>query len=344
MENNTLRNIKKAQKCTCLSCSKVGWIVLLALLVVSIFTNGFGIKGLLVKEGASQEIINKAITFINDQLLPPDSSATLGETDSKENIEVSKFKITIGDKSYDSFVSNDGKYLFPDVIKMAEALGAAEAQSNVSPQTTEIVKTDKPDIDLFVMTYCPFGLQAQKTMLPVYDLLKDKANINVRFCNYAMHGKKELDENLRQYCIQSETPDKYVDYLSCFMVDGDSEKCLLEAVIDREELDSCVTNVDDEYKVSADYEDKTTWLSGNYPIFNVENDLNELYNVGGSPTIVINGKVININPRTPENYKAFVCQSFTVQPEECLESLSTETPAPSFGTGATAANSGASCD
>jgi len=118
----------------------------------------------------------------------------------------------------------------------------------------------------------------------------------------------------------------------------------LSANVDQGTLNSCVTGLDREYNISADYEDKDTWLNGTYPKFDVEKDLNELYNVGGSPTIIINGQAVNINPRTPENYKAFVCQSFTVQPEECLESLSTETPAPSFGTGATAANSGASCD
>lgn len=339
---NTLKKTEKAKKCTCPSCSKIGWIVLLVLLIVSIFTNGFGIKGLLVKEGASQEIIDKAITFINDELLPPGSTASLGETDFEEKIEVSKFKITIGDKSYDSFVSKDGKYLFPDVIKMIEALEAKEAQAN-TPVTTEIVKADKPNIDLFVMTYCPFGLQAQKTMLPVYDLLKDKANIKIRFVNYVMHDKQEINENLVQYCIQSESSEKYRDYLSCFVNDGDSAKCLLEANIDQKVLDSCVASADNEYNITADYENKDTWLQGTYPKFNVENDLNETYNVGGSPTVVINGQTVNINPRTPENYKAFICQSFNVQPEECIETLSTEIPAPSFGAG-TAAGSGGSCN
>ncbi len=340
---DTLNKVKKVKKCTCPSCSKIGWIVLLALLVVSIFTNGFGIKGLLVKEGASQEIIDNAMTFINDELLPPGSAATLEGVDFKENIEVTKFQIKIADKAYDSFVSKDGKYLFPDVIKMAEALEAAEAQSNMPPQTTEMVKTDKPDVDLFVMTYCPFGLQAQKTMLPVYDLLKDKANINVRFVNYIMHDKPEIDENLIQYCIQSESSEKYRNYLSCFVNDGDSDKCLLNANVDQGALDSCISELDNEYNITADYEDKSTWLQGLYPKFNIENDLNELYNVGGSPTIVINGQTVNISPRTPENYKAFVCQAFNVQPEECLETLSTETPVPSFGAG-TAVGSEGSCD
>lgn len=340
---NISDEIKKPKKCTCSSCFKTSLMVLILLLVVSILTNGFGLKGLLIKGGASQETIDKALTFINTELLPPDSSATLEEVDFKEKIEVSKFKIKIGDKTYDSFVSKDGKYLFPDVIKMAEALEAVAAQ-NITPKMVEMVKTDKPDVDLFVMTYCPFGLQAQKTMLPVYDLLKDKANINVRFVNYIMHEKREIDENLRQYCIQSESPEKYRNYLSCFIVDGNYEECLSTANVNQDVLSSCVASTDNEYGITADYENKDTWLSGSYPLFSVENDLNELYNIGGSPTVVINGQVVNINPRSPENYKAFICQAFNVQPEECLETLSTETPISSFGVGSAASSTDASCN
>ncbi|OQX71003.1 hypothetical protein B6D52_02940 [Candidatus Parcubacteria bacterium 4484_255] len=342
---NALKKIEKSKRHNhSYACNKIGLFVLLTLLIVSIFTNGFGISGLFANKGNSQEMIGNALAFINDQLLPEGSVAKLGKIDSEENVKVNKFKIIIGDKSYDSFVSEDGKYLFPNVIKMADRLKAAKAAKvNPQQQTAKIVKSDKPNIGLFVMSYCPFGLQSQKTMLPVYELLKDKADIKIHFCNYAMHGKKELDENLRQYCLQKESAEKYIDYLGCFVKDGDSEKCLLSANVDQKKLNSCISSTDKEYKVSADYDNKETWLNGRYPVFNVENDLNETYKVGGSPTIVINGRVVNVNPRTPENYKAFICRAFNVQPKECSETLSTETPAPSFGSG-TAKSSGGSCD
>jgi len=32
-----------------------------------------------------------------------------------------------------------------------------------------------------------------------------------------MHDKKEIDENTVQHCIQQEQPDKYSDYLECFL-------------------------------------------------------------------------------------------------------------------------------
>jgi hypothetical protein len=67
------------------------------------------------------------------------------------------------------------------------------------------------------MSYCPFGTQAEKGILPVVNLLKDKIDFKVKFVNYAMHGKKEIDENNLQYCIQKEEPNKYNSYLTCFL-------------------------------------------------------------------------------------------------------------------------------
>jgi len=81
----------------------------------------------------------------------------------------------------------------------------------------DLPKTDKPTIDLFVMSYCPYGVQAEQAMLPVMELLGDEADINIRFVYYAMHDWTEIEENTRQYCIQKEEPDKYIDYLSCFV-------------------------------------------------------------------------------------------------------------------------------
>ena len=41
----------------------------------------------------------------------------------------------------------------------------------------EITKTDKPNVELFVMSFCPYGVQAETAMKPVVDLLGDSADI-----------------------------------------------------------------------------------------------------------------------------------------------------------------------
>ncbi|MEM2131153.1 MAG: GILT family protein, partial [Candidatus Woesearchaeota archaeon] len=71
-------------------------------------------------------------------------------------------------------------------------------------------KKDKPEVQLFVMSHCPFGTQMEKGILPVVELLGNKIDFKVRFVYYAMHGEVEVKEQLRQYCIQKEQQDKYL--------------------------------------------------------------------------------------------------------------------------------------
>jgi glutaredoxin len=204
--------------------------------------------------------------------------------------------------------------------------------SNITPTpTVEIPKSDKPNVKIFVMSYCPYGLQAEKMMLPVYDLLKDKIDIGIYFVDYAMHGKQELDENLRQYCMQNEDQTKYFDYLSCFIQGGNSSSCLTEAGINLGNLASCISATDATYNVSGQYNDQSTWLHGGVdPTFDVQKDLNELYGVTGSPTIIINGVKVTVSPRTPENFKQIICSAFNTSPEECNQTLSTTVPSAGF--------------
>jgi hypothetical protein len=152
--------------------------------------------------------------------------------------------------------------------------------------------------------------------------LKDKIDIGIYFVDYAMHGDKELDENLRQYCIESENQSQYFDYLRCFVQGGNSSICLTETGINLKNLASCISTTAATYNISA----------ANYPAFNVQKDLNDLYGVTGSPTIIINGKVINLpgSERSPENFKQIICSAFNISPEECNQPLSTTVPSAGF--------------
>ena len=157
--------------------------------------------------------------------------------------------------------------------------------------------------------------------------------------NYIMHGQKEIDENLRQYCIQKEQKEKYGDYLNCFAAEGDWEGCLASAGINKEKMDSCISAADEEYGVTLAYNDKDSWLNGRFPKFDVHNNLNEEYGVQGSPTFVINGQVAGVS-RSPEKIKEAVCSAFEMEPEECLVKLSEEYASPGFGLAVGEANGG----
>jgi protein-disulfide isomerase len=311
-------------------------IVLFLLLIGSVLTNGFGLKNLIFKN--SDKVAQTTLDYINKNLLAEGYTASLEDSQQLQN-GLYKIKFKVEDQEVESYVSSDGKLLFLQGIEMVTS-----DDSSSSSEDQEIPKADKPTVQLFVMSYCPYGLQAEKMYLPVLDLLKDKVDMSVHFVNYAMHEKKELDENLRQYCIQKEQADKYFAYLTCFVKAGDYDTCLNEVGIDKTKMDACVAETDQQYNITSDYNDKSTWLSETYPTFNVENDLNEKYSVQGSPTIVINGTVVDVSPRSPEKFKEVVCQAFNTEPAECSQKLSEGAASTGFGEEETNSSDEGSCE
>jgi glutaredoxin len=273
----------------------------------------------------------RAIKFINENMLQGGITASI--TESAEESGIYKIKLKIEEEEFDSYMTKDGRFLFPQFIDIEEV-----------EKEKQVTKADRPDIKVFVMSYCPYGLQAQKMFLPVYNLLKDEADIEVYYVDYIMHEKEEIDENLRQYCIGQEQENKYYDYLNCFVYGdtGDSAKCMASVGIDKTKLNACVAKVDKEFSITEQYNDKTTWVNEKFPKFGLHTDLNKEYGVKGSPSIIINGKATEISPRSPENFKSIVCESFNIAPEKCYQTLYEEVPSPGFG-GGVGNSSGGEC-
>lgn len=190
-------------------------------------------------------------------------------------------------------------------------------------------KKEKAEVEIFVMSHCPYGTQIEKGIIPVLDALGDDVDFELKFCDYAMHGEKELNEELNQYCIQKEQNDKLIPYLKCFLADSDSDSCLSEVEIDMNMLDACISATDTEFKVSENFVDKSTW-KGNFPTFNIFKDDVDKYGVSGSPTLVINGVNVQAN-RDSASLLAAICTGFIDEPEACSSELSSASPSPGFG-------------
>jgi len=295
-------------------------------------------KGVLSNQQAGQKVLE----LVNKKFLKGKPAASLGDV-VEENGVYNVAIIKTSGQVIHSYVTKDGSLFFPQGIDLA-----ANASNSTTPPveksaTAALPKQDVPDIKLFVMSYCPYGLQTQKMFLPVYKLLKDKAKMSIDFVDYAMHGKKELDENLRQYCIQKYQPSKYIAYLTCFVSQGKSQDCLDKAKIDQTKMQSCMSNIDKQYKVTQGYNDKSTWSQGQFPQFSVEKDLNEKYKITGSPTIVINGQQTSVSPRSPEKFKEVICSAFNNPPVECSKAFSDKAFSPGLGYDSGSNNSSGSC-
>ncbi|MFP4116304.1 MAG: hypothetical protein ACLFTQ_03855 [Candidatus Aenigmatarchaeota archaeon] len=303
---------------------KWGVVLLAVILLINIYFSGLlgsCITGEFTRSGTlgSDEVGEKAVSFINSEMIQQ-GEAQLNSINETNGLY--QLNLEIEDQSFESYATKDGELLFPQGVELTDT-SQSEDEGTDEPNS-DIVKSETPTANAFIMSYCPYGLQFLKAYIPVMELLGDEADLQVNFVDYAMHGKKELDENLRMYCVQKEEPEKFTDYLRCSVEteDENKEQCYEEAGVDEEAVKTCVQETDEEYNVTELYRDESTWSGGRYPLFPVESDLNDEYDVQGSPTFILNGKQVEAG-RTPEDIKEAVCSAFETKPKECDQELST---------------------
>ena len=303
------------------------------------------------KKGSSanmnpEEAKTAAQDFITKILMNGESTATVTEVSLYEpKVYNVKVKIEGSEELVDSYISADGKLFFPQSLDIAELSGTAGTDDTAAADTAvtpveSAPKSDKPVVELFVMSHCPYGTQIEKGILPVVAALGDKIDFNIKFVNYAMHGDKELSEQMLQYCIQSEQRDKYTNYLNCFLQAGDSASCLKTAQVDSNKANACAAKVDKQYRILEVFEKKEGWDS--FPPFPIYEAENVKYGVQGSPTLVINGKQID-SGRDSASLAGVICGAFNTLPEACNQTFSSASPAPGFGTATTSGTTNAEC-
>ncbi|MFA5020146.1 MAG: hypothetical protein WC533_03540 [Candidatus Pacearchaeota archaeon] len=325
---------------------KHNWAIatyILALVLIMMLINnysGFNLTGNAVSESKMETLVND---FVNQQLLQ-DGDATI--LDIKEESGLYVVNISFDGEAFPLYFTRDGNFIRQggSLVPLIET--AVDTTPDTQPTTT-VPKSSKPKVELFVMSHCPYGTMAEKGIIPAVEALGSKIDFEIRFVYYAMHGETEVKEQLNQYCIQKEQNSKYLPYLKCFLESksGSAEEgasCLVKAGIDKTKLVSCTASADKEFEVTANLNDKSKWLSGYYPLFNIDKELNEKYNIGGSPTLVING-VQASSARDSASYLKTICSAFETAPSECDKVLSSTSPSAGFGSSTSGSATDATC-
>lgn len=332
---------KKTPRFKCVLQSKkrvaVGIILVLALIGVGYYQFVWTKHN--ISESAAKQ---KVEDFINNNLVQSGSKVTVAEIKKEGGMFEVKVKVGEGKQQQEivSYLSADGKKFFPSVMEIAKVeKEMAEAKVAGEEKAVDVPKTDKPSVELFVMSYCPYGTQIEKGILPVLDTLGAKIEYKLKFVDYAMHDKKEIDENLKQYCIQKNEPTKLSPYLKCFLKDDKkAAECLRTVGVNTVKLNSCVAATDKEFEITKKYGDKSAWSNGSFPPFDVDKADNQKYGVKGSPTLVVNGVDVPSGRDSASLLKA-ICSGFNTQPKECEATLSSASPSPGFGEGTASASS-----
>ena len=300
----------------------VATIVLAILLVtVLIFNYSSGVS----KSKAGQLVVD----FANAQ----GANATLVSVTSEDSLY--QVVVSIQGQEVPVYVTKDGKNLVPSLVPLTAT--TPENPDTNAPTTSDLPKSNKPVVELFVMSYCPYGTQAEKGILPVVNLLKDKIDFKLKFVSYVMHGQQEIDENTLQYCIQKEQSTKFNSYLSCFLEAGDSDSCLTSTGIDKTKLNACIAAADTQFKITENANS-----GAQYPKYNVDLSDNTKYGVQGSPTLIVNG-IEASSARDAASLLNTICSAFNTAPAECSQTLSSAAPSPGFGYSAAGSNTDAQC-
>jgi hypothetical protein len=286
--------------------------------------------------GDKNTVSKEVLTYLNDNF---QTNATI--TSMTESNGLYNMTLNIGGQSTSVYTSKDGKLVFPLVIDTSKPQTALTKDTTQATQQTTVQKSAKPVVQLFVMSHCPYGTQMEKGILPAVKQLGSKIDFTVKFVDYSMHGKVEINEELNQYCIETQFNSKYIDYLNCFLEDGNTSRCVAKVGIDNIKLASCISSADAKYNVTNLYNDKSTWANGQYPPFPIYATENTKYSVQGSPTLVINDVQVSAG-RDSATLLSTICDAFTTAPAECQAKLSSAAPDPGFG-GGTGTASTASC-
>lgn len=185
---------------------------------------------------------------------------------------------------------------------------------------------NRPQIDFFVMSYCPYGNQAEEAIAPVYEALAGLADFNPRYVLYAnyrgggeqfcideqskycsMHGIGELNQNLRELCVlELDGEQAYFDFTLAM-----NDACTAD------NADECWTEVAegldlDTAAIESCFNDRALEMAAE------QSRLNEVYGVTGSPTVFIDAQKYS-GARTPEGYMSALCAAFDEPPAACDE-------------------------
>jgi len=278
----------------------------------------------------SNEAANKAVSYINSNLIQSGSCSLVSAKDIGGLYNVT---INYQGQEIPVYITKDGTLLFVsgpiDITK-----------SSTSTQTQTQVKAAKPTVDLYVMSFCPYGVQAEGLMKPVADLLGSKADFRVKFITtisgnttdsvQSLHGSEEANEDLRQECIMKYySVGTYWNYVQNF-----NNNCS-SLISNHTAVDNCWKNTASQ--LGIDTTKIQTCASGSEGLDLLKQDeaLVNQYGISGSPTLLINGVPYG-GDRSSTSYQQAICSSFTNPPAECSQnvtSTNTNTAVASGGCG-----------
>ena len=312
-------------------------IIVAIIVVVALFFATGNAGGSSASEGSNvppNECGAAVMLYANTNLISNSSPATLVSVTEQNGMYVISAKNQA--RTFGFYATKDCNLLFIDPYNLKAPKTTATPKPTTSPTPVPLpVKSARPSTELFVMSFCPFGVQAETAMDPVVDLLGTKADFKVRYIATvngdtvdavkSLHGLLEAKEDLRQLCVQKSYQDTFWDYVKLV-----NEQCY-PIYKNATQLATCQANVSS--TLGIDNQKIETCASGSEGIalLRADETITKHLKITGSPTLMINGQKY-AGQRTAEAYKQAICARFETLPAECSVNLSSQAAAASSGT------------
>lgn len=267
-------------------------------------------------EGAKTKVTD----FVEKNLVQPGTKIEVKNASLEGGLY--KVSFTVAKQDVDTYITKDGTKFFPEAIDIADfEKKANEMKNQVEEESAPVSKTDIPEVNLYVMSFCPFGNKAEDTMKPVYNLLKEKVTFNFHYIVstngdtvQSLHGEKEVTQNEREACVLKQYgKGKWMDFVTYINTNCGSDGSCWEAgakslAIDTTKVNACVN-------------------SEGFSLMKADEEVSKTAGASGSPTMLINGTKTKLVYQygNSEAYKQAICDSFNTAPAECSKTLSAET-------------------
>lgn len=218
------------------------------------------------------------------------------------------------------YVTRDGKNFIQSMISFEEIEKQKKADEEANKQQ-DVPKTDKPVVDLYVMSFCPYGNKAEDTLKPVYDILKNKVDFNFRYIVsssgdtiQSLHGQPEVVQNEREACVMKNYgKDQWMNFATYVNKNCGSDGACWEAGAKSLKLDVA--------KINACVK------SQGVALMKADEKSSNEAGATGSPTMLVNGVSVKAVYQygNSEAYKQAICGAFNTAPEECAKVLGAAT-------------------
>lgn len=300
-------------------------IAIICVLIVILLV-GYGISTKKVNNQAFTKIFAKNITADEAKAkienLIKDSGGTATVKDVTEDGDLYKITVSVNGQDQPVYVTKDGTKFIQQAITFDEIeKQKGEAQKQQEEASKPAPKSDKPNVDLYVMSFCPYGNKAEDTLESVYILLKDKVNFNFHYIVtvdgtdiQSLHGQKEVDQDEREACVlKNYGKGKWLDFATYVNTNCGSDGSCWQAgakslAIDIAKISACVS-------------------SEGAALMKENADASTAAGASGSPTMIINGQNSQAVYQygNSEGYKKAICDAFNTAPAECSKTLSAQT-------------------